>query len=129
MLQRITEFAFSNHTLTASYFRCPAAGEVNMRAAKLLKLEIRTVGTAITKVHLKCIMHLAIHSQHAPIRDMTKSVYLPGNLRIRVRFHSFVETFFNIDRTTNPCVITPGWQLMRARYRTCFDSLYDENLQ
>ena len=24
------------------------------------------------------------------------------------------------------CVITPGWRLMRARYRTCFHALYDE---
>ena len=24
------------------------------------------------------------------------------------------------------CVITPGWQLMKAGYRTCFHTLYDE---
>ena len=26
------------------------------------------------------------------------------------------------------CVITPGWRLMRTWYRTCFHTLYDENI-
>ena len=46
LLQRITDFVFSNHTLATSRFSHPKAGEVGEIAAKLLKQEIRTAGKA-----------------------------------------------------------------------------------
>ena len=97
LLQRITDFAFSNHTLATSCFSCPKVGEVGKLAVKLLKREIRTAGKVIMKVCPKSITHLTIKSQHTPIRGLD-AIDIPIRkplhfflMRSRVHFHSLIE--------------------------------------
>ena len=94
--QRVTDFAFSNHTLATSRFSHPKAGEVGKIATKLPEREISTAGKAIPKVRPKSVTHLATRSQQSPIRGLDRidiPIEEPSHFftRSRVRFNSFVE--------------------------------------
>ena len=110
LLQRITDFAFSNHTCATSRFSRPETGKVGKIAAKHLMWEIRIAGKALTKVHPKGITHLAIRSQHVPIQGLDGIDILIGKsshfflTRCCVRFHSFVENSFK-PRSNNKSLV------------------------
>ena len=79
LLQRVTDFAFSNHTLATSRFSHPKAGEVGKIATKLPEREISATGKAIPKG----ITHLTTRSQQSPIRYTDQGTF--------ALLHSFVE--------------------------------------
>ena len=100
LLQCITDFAFSKHTLATSRFSRPKAGEVGEIVTKLPEREISAAGIEIPKVRPKGVTYLTTRSQQTPVRGLHKCnvpIGEPSHFFFTcscVRFHSFVGNSF-----------------------------------
>ena len=98
------DFAFSNHSPTASHFSLSKMREVGEIPTELLNREVRTVNKAIMEVRSKGVEHLTIRAEYAPLRRLNRFDIPRGRtfafLSHTLHFTVSLGALFNLDLTT-----------------------------